>query len=316
MNARRITFAAAVLAMPLVSACDIQETMLKSAMASQASYFSTSETQSNRLTKISDRVYSYNWYFDRTLIVRTDEGLVIVDPFSPHLAAGLKAALAQAGIHDTVHTLIYSHYHLDHVLGGALLAPKHVIAHRKSPRYWRDFGARGAKVLAPTELIDGDVALHIGGVDIELLYLGHAHSDTQYAVYLPGEKVLYPPDTVSVKVFLPGGGPDLYMPGFLAALDRLATLDFETFVPSHFGVGTKADFVESVRMLHFVQDLAEQTFTAFDGPQPMFMDDDRMRAFFTAMYQPLKERYGDWHGFDQQALAAITRHFTGVYVGY
>lgn len=316
MRRRHLKLIAALLAVPFASACDIQEVLLKSAMAQQAAYFSTSETEVNRLTKISDRVYSYNWYFDRTLIIRTDEGLVVVDPFSEHLVAGMKASLAEAGINDKVHTLIYSHYHLDHVLGGDLLAPRHVIAHENSPQYWRDLGARGAQVLPPTALVNGDVDLRIGGVDIQLINLGKAHSDTHYAVYLPGEKVLYPPDTVSVKVFLPGGGPDIYMPGFLAALDRLAKLDFETFVPSHFGIGRKADFVASVDMLHFVQDLAEKTFAEFDGPRPMFMDDARMQAFFAAMYQPLKERYGDWHGFDQQALAAITRHFTGVYLGY
>ncbi len=296
--------------------CSVQESILKSAFGQQAAYFSTDDTETNRLIKISDRVYTYNWYFDRTLIIRTDAGLVIVDPFSEHLVVGMKKALEEAGIDDNVHTLIYSHYHLDHVLGGGALEPAHVIAHEKAPSYWRDFDERGASVLAPTRLIEGDTDLEIGGVAIKLIYMGKAHSDTQYAVYLPQEKLLYPPDTVSVRVFLPGGGPDIYMPGFLSALDRLALLDFDTFVPSHFGIGKKSDFLESLEMLHFVQELAELTYAKLDSSRPMFMDKEGGEAFFTEMYYPLKERYGDWHGFDQQVIAAMGRHYTGVYVGY
>lgn len=306
-----------VLIMLSLAGCDIREVMLKSAMEGQADYFKTPDTAENTLTRINDRVYSYNWYFDRTLVIRTDAGLVVVDPFSPHLVGGLKKALTDEGIDDPVHTLIYSHYHLDHVRGGAQLKPQRVVSHKKSPQYWADFNGYTDDILPPTRLIEGDQDLTIGGVRIRLIYMGNAHSDTQYAVYLPDDKLLYPPDTVSTRVFLPGGGPDLYMPGFLAALDDLKELDFETFVPSHFAIGTKQDFVESVEMLHFVQDLAEKTVRAFaSGPKPMFMDGARNKAFFEAMYGPLKERYGDWHGFDQMALQAITRHATGVYVGF
>ncbi|MGF1468133.1 MAG: hypothetical protein ACFCGT_18590 [Sandaracinaceae bacterium] len=68
------------------------------------------------------------------------------------------------------------------------------------------------------------------------------------AVHLPEQGVLYAADTVAVRALLPAGGVSIFMPDYLAALERLEQLDFEVFVPGHFGWGTKADFVEAAQM--------------------------------------------------------------------
>lgn len=297
-----------------LSACDLQARILRYAISSQADYFKTRDTETPTLTKLSDRVYTYNWYFDRTLVVRTNDGLVVIDPFNRTMAENLRSALREAGITDPVHTLIYSHYHLDHVRGGGALQPQHVVAHAKSPTYWDDWDARD--VLAPTRYVEGDQALVIGGVAIHMLYLGKAHSDTQYAFHIPGDRVVYAPDTVSVRVFLPGGGPDIYMPGFIRALKRIEAVDFDIFVASHFGWGSKADFSESVQMIEFVQALAERTVVELEQHEPVLLRKDSLGLLFDRMYEPLQARYGHWHGFESQAVNAITRHYTGAYLGF
>ena len=63
------------------------------------------------------------------------------------------------------------------------------------------------------------------------------HTDTLYAVYLPNERLLWTADFALVRTILPIGGPDYYFPGAVKAMERLAALDFDTFVPSHSGYG-------------------------------------------------------------------------------
>jgi glyoxylase-like metal-dependent hydrolase (beta-lactamase superfamily II) len=49
--------------------------------------------------------------------------------------------------------------------------------------------------------------------------------------------LLWTADFALVRTILPIGGPDYYFPGAVKAMERLAALDFDTFVPSHFGYG-------------------------------------------------------------------------------
>jgi len=50
------------------------------------------------------------------------------------------------------------------------------------------------------------------GVEIEMIYLDHSHTDTPYAFYLPKEKVLHTADVGLIRTLYPIGGPDIYMP--------------------------------------------------------------------------------------------------------
>src|SRR5262249_1261047 len=149
---------------------------------------------------------------------------VVVDPFNREAATILKRELAKIAPNQPVRTLFYSHYHLDHVVGGSALEPQEVVAHRKCPEYWADLAdTRAASdIMKPTVLIDGDREMTIGGTTIQLLYLGRTHTDTLYAFYLPREKVLYTTDLALIRTLFPIGGPDMYAPGIMKQLDRLA----------------------------------------------------------------------------------------------
>jgi glyoxylase-like metal-dependent hydrolase (beta-lactamase superfamily II) len=264
------------------------------------------------LTKLTPHVWTFNDRFDRLLIVDTEEGLVVVDPFSRHLVSALKDALAREGLKKPVHTLIYTHYHVDHVRDGALLAPQHVIAHEKCPAYWKD--AVDVDILSPTELISGDTELAIGEVTIRLLYLGLSHTDTNFAVHVPTDAVLYVADTVGVRVFLPLGGISLYSPGYFRALERLSALPFTTFVSSHFGWGTKQDF-DAAQLQRDIGDQIRLAMQRHPGVYAAYMDADRLKAIFDEVYDALKAKYGDWHGFDAQILASFLGGYVNEVVG-
>ncbi len=293
--------------------CNLREYAMDKAVEEQVHFIPDPEHLSGwDLTKVTDRVYTFRWTWDRSIVVFTDEGIVVTDPFNREAATILKKELARIAPGRPVHTMFYSHYHLDHVPGGAVLEPAHVVAHVKCPDYWADLHdeAATAEILKPTQLIDGDQKLTIGGVEIDLLYLGHSHTDTLYAFYLPGEKVLYTVDLALIRTMFPIGGPDMYTPGMLKQMDRLAQLDFDAYIPSHFGYGKKADFLEAVEYHKTVRRLAVEAVAKFGIPDT----EEKFHVGFHYMYDPLKAKYG--HGFDQQALFVVSRAFSGATLGY
>lgn len=295
----------------LNSALSSSPFVLKTVMSTVDPYFHGPGIDGTRFEKLTDRVYTFQWNWYRNLIVVTEVGLVVIDPMNAEMSAALSNELAQQFPGWKVHTLIYSHYHLDHTGGGAALSPSNVIAHEKCQTYWD--AVEHASVLPPTRYISGDTTLNIGGVEIHALYMGLSHTDTLYAFHFPSERLLFTADLGLVKAMAPDGVPDRYAPGYLAAMNRLLTLDFDTFVPSHFGYGKKQDLADWRDMMEMGRKLARD---AIRNAGSVGLRDDQMGKYFDAVYYPMRERYGHWHGFDQMFVLNIVRDLIGEALGH
>ena len=155
--------------------------------------------------------------------------------------------------------------------------------------------------------------LNIGGVEIRALYLGLSHTDTLYAFHFPSERLVFTADLGLVKTMAPDGVPDRYAPGYLAALNRIIGIDFDTFIPSHFGYGTKQDLVDWRDMMEEGRRLAREAIRAHGAPG---VRDDQIGQYFDAVYYPLREKYGQWHGFNEMSVLNIVRDVIGEALGY
>lgn len=293
----------------LTAACSPRDMIVRKLTNDAGAYFQGDPGQA--LTHVGGPVYTFHSGWERTIVVKTTEGLVVADPMSPKFASQLQAALDQEFPGMSVRLLFYTHYHLDHASGGAALNAQEIVAHERCPQYWADLAT--AAVAKPTRYIAGDQHWEIGGVKMELLDVGKSHTDTLYAVYFPTEKILFAADLGLVKTFPPLGWPDIYTPGFIHAMERLATLEFTTFVPSHFQTGTKADFIEHLEFMRFVRAHARKVLDkhGFEPNSP-----ETMAAVRNEIYKPLQEKYGAWHGFNQFGLFTVMRHLTGEGLGY
>ncbi len=300
-------------------ACDVTKSMLRQALKGFVGYFDTPASNGSALTRLTDRVLTFNWYFDRTLVVETEAGLVVIDSFNQHLSCALLRALRAEGIDRPVHTLIYTHYHVDHTNGATELSPSHVVCDAKCAQYWRELPPDDVRTtLQPTRTVDGDTRLVIGGVPIELVSLGQSHTDTMYAVHLPSERLVFAADTVGLNVMLPAGGGAIYMPAYLAALDRIQALDFDLFVSSHFGWGDKAAYVAAADLQRDGYRWAREALEryAFDEAGiAMTQDERRFLAAFDYFYDHMREKYGDWHGFDAMILSTFTNNIIAITIG-
>jgi glyoxylase-like metal-dependent hydrolase (beta-lactamase superfamily II) len=287
--------------------------VLKTVVETVDPYFHGEGIDGTQFEKIGKRVYTFRWNWYRNLVVLTNDGLVVIDPMNAEMGKALRKELDQAFPGVKVHTLIYSHYHLDHTRGGAELSPINVVAHEKCAFYWSQVEHDG--VLEPTRYISGDTVFYIGGVEIRALYLADSHTDTLYAFHIPSERLVFTADLGLVKTVEPVGVPDRYAPGYLAAMNRIIAIDFDTFVPSHFGYGVKQDLVDWRDMMENGRRLGRDAIQKAGTPG-VRADERQMGKYFDAVYYPMREKYGNWHGFDQMFVLNMVRDVVGESLGY
>ena len=311
MNNKVLVLALATIIGISATGCSPKPFILKTVMGTVDPYFHGSGIDGTQLDQVGKRVYTFRWNWYRNLIIDTDAGLVIIDPMNPEMAAALKKELDQKLPGKKVNTLIYSHYHLDHTRGGAVFEPANIIAHEKCQTYWKAVNHDG--VLAPTRYIAGDAVLTIGGIEIRALDLGLSHTDTLYAFYIPSERLVFTADLGLVKTMAPDGVPDRYAPGYLTAMNRIIGIDFDTFVPSHFGYGKKQDLIDWRDMMEDGRRLARE---AIKQNGNVGVRKDQMGKYFDAVYYPMREKYGQWHGFNDMFVLNIVRDLVGEGLGY
>jgi glyoxylase-like metal-dependent hydrolase (beta-lactamase superfamily II) len=81
------------------------------------------------------------------------------------------------------------------------------------------------------ELVSDKRAIKLGGTEVDVLFLGRAHTGGDLEVYLPREKVLFMSEVFSNRIFpsMANGFPSEW----LAALKKAEQMDVNRFVPAH-----------------------------------------------------------------------------------
>lgn len=86
------------------------------------------------------------------------------------------------------------------------------------------------KVTPPSLTFDSSMTIVRGGREMRLLYLGRGHTDTDVVVYLPKERIVCTGDLMESVVSYMG---DAFPEDWIATLDKLRALDFDTVMPGH-----------------------------------------------------------------------------------
>ena len=107
------------------------------------------------------------------------------------------------------------------------------------------------RVTPPNVTFDRKMTLFRGGREIQILFIGRGHTDTDVVVYLPKERIVCTGDLMESVLSYMG---DSYPEEWIATLDRLKAIDFDTVMPGH-GVVFKGkariqEFEKYVRELH------------------------------------------------------------------
>jgi cyclase len=109
------------------------------------------------------------------------------------------------------------------------------------------------KVTPPGVTLDRKMTLFRGGREIQLLYFGRGHTDTDLVVFLPKERIVCTGDLMESVISYMG---DAYAGEWPATLDRLMTLDFDTVMPGHGVVFKGKGHIEAFQ--RYLRDVLEQ----------------------------------------------------------
>ena len=178
-----------------------------------------------------------------TLAVRvTSEGVVLVDDMFEQNYDQI-ISLVKSVTDQPVRYVISTHHHGDHTGGNAKMltqARATIIGHKNARA-----AMVGANPLpgAPPITYTTDAGISLGGADIELHYVGRGHTNGDTIVYFPDLKVMATGDLFVVlprapAIDYPNGGSTLQ---WVPTLDNVLKYDFDTVVPGHGPVSTRAD---------------------------------------------------------------------------
>ena len=181
----------------------------------------------------------------------TNEGVILVDDmFAQNYDQIL--ALIKSVTDQPVKYVISTHHHGDHTGGNAqFLKTAQIIGHKNARA-----AMTGANPLpgAPPLTFTDEAGINLGGAEVQLHHVGRGHTNGDTIVYFPDLRVMATGDLFVVLPRVPtidynGGGTTL---GWVPTLDNVLKFDFDTVIPGHGPVATRADlqrFQQNMRTL-------------------------------------------------------------------
>ncbi|AXI55297.1 MBL fold metallo-hydrolase [Sulfitobacter sp. JL08] len=172
-------------------------------------------------------------------IVSGSQALVYDTHVSLDHGAAIRAHLHDLGVRDI--TIVYSHWHLDHIAGTGAFSDCPVIANSRTAQHLtqRHAGIEAgtesglpaiAPLVLPTRTFDGQMELQLGARKVVLIE-ANIHSDDATVLWLPDADILLAGDTVEDCVTYVAEPSDFAT--HLADLDRLAVLGARHVLPDH-----------------------------------------------------------------------------------
>ncbi|CAH1658378.1 Metallo-beta-lactamase superfamily protein [Hyphomicrobiales bacterium] len=215
------------------------------------------------ITPVADNIITVHttYFCGSVTAIRTTDGLVLIDTAKPDTAQRTFEVI-RSWDDSPVHTVIYTHGHIDHTSGIAVIDGEaeargrplpRIVGHRNVARRLQRYeDTRGFNSIAqgqqfnlpgyvyptgqrrPDTIYDDTLSLMIGGERIELFH-GRGETDDATIVWLPERRVLASGDFV-IWVFPNSGNPrkvQRYTAEWANALRRIESLKPDILIPGH-----------------------------------------------------------------------------------
>jgi glyoxylase-like metal-dependent hydrolase (beta-lactamase superfamily II) len=187
------------------------------------------------LTQVKDDVYRFVNNNHCSVVIITEEGVVVTDPINADAAAWLKSEIEELTDQPITH-LVYSHSHGDHASGGLVFGDvPNIYAHMNAPE--------AIDGVEPTVRFDEQMEFGLGGHFFELTYLGPGHGEDLAAMVIRPENVAFVVDAVATKRLFYKDFPGTTIDGWTNQVRKVESLDFEILVGGHGPIGTKDDAI-------------------------------------------------------------------------
>jgi glyoxylase-like metal-dependent hydrolase (beta-lactamase superfamily II) len=203
-------------------------------------------------------------------IIATSEGVVVLDALDSAAAGQAERAAIADTIRQPVRFLVSSTFHNNYSKGNVAYADVWKIG---TENYRTDLlglmrrervPADEQKARLPDETYRDRITLHLGGKEIQVLFLGRGHTRGDSIIYVPQDRIVYLSELFFAGQFLyidDGYGLD-----WLKTLDAVEALSADIFVPAHGPIpadprDTRQELGRFRQMLVDIRDAVQQEVT-------------------------------------------------------
>ncbi|CEJ14527.1 Metallo-beta-lactamase superfamily protein [bacterium YEK0313] len=223
----------------------------------------TAAVSHGAITEVADDIITVHttYFCGSVTAIRTSEGLVLIDTAKPETARRT-LEVVRSWDDGPIHTVIFTHGHIDHTSGITVIDEEadargrprpRIVAHRDVQRRMERYEAsHGYNSIAqgqqfddpgyvypigqrrPDQIYDDTLSLTIGGARLDLFH-GRGETDDATFVWLPDRRILASGDFV-IWVFPNAGNPrkvQRYAAEWAAALRRMEALKPAILIPGH-----------------------------------------------------------------------------------
>jgi glyoxylase-like metal-dependent hydrolase (beta-lactamase superfamily II) len=197
-----------------------------------------------RTIKLADNVYGYEdirnpGFTTVSLIVVGADGVLIVDgQGSPDATRKLLGEIARV-TPKPVKWYIVGSDHGDHTAGNSVL-PKditYIVSKASKAQMERDASNPNRPpnappvVIPPTAMTGDKQVVNAGGIEVQAIHAGRAHTGGDLLVYLPAQKILFMSEVYLNRVF--PAMRSAYPTEWVSVIDKALKMDVDRFVPGH-----------------------------------------------------------------------------------
>src|SRR5215472_7652452 len=193
--------------------------------------------------KVKDDLYEIEGDGGNVAVYITNEGVILVDDKYDQdhdaIVANVKSVTDQP-----IKYILSTHHHADHSGGNAKFLPtaeviSTVNAHKNIVEHKQANAPPG--VLPSRVAFTDEAVVYLGGKEVRAKYFGRGHTNGDAIIYFPLLRTIHTGDLMAGNTPLidyPGGGSVVEWTKTLDA--AMKTLDFDTVIPGHGPVTTKA----------------------------------------------------------------------------
>jgi glyoxylase-like metal-dependent hydrolase (beta-lactamase superfamily II) len=264
-----------------------------------------------RMTKLADGVYAYE-QIDPTkrivtannLVVITPEGVLVVEGQGTtenvsRLVADIATTAAPGKV--AIKYVVVGSEHGDHTGGDSAFPPgttfiSSPVSKANLAKQAENQRAGRAPVVVPTETVDGRRSVKLGGVEIQILNLGRAHTGGDLEVYLPGPRILFMSEAFINHIF--PSMANSYPSEWVSMLKEAEAMNAAVYVPAH-------GFVDSPPVLK------EEMLAYRHALEKVISEGKRLHDAGVPVAEALAKaefgEYRSWTRFTENAGNALTR---------
>ena len=181
-----------------------------------------------RTIKLADNVYGYEeirqpGFTTVSLFVVGNDGVLIADgQGSPAATQKMLDEIAKV-TPKPVKWYIVGSDHGDHTAGNSVL-PKDIV-------YVVSPASKAQMKLAAPAMTSDRQTINVGGIEVQAIYAGRAHTGGDLLVYLPKQRILFMSEVYLNRVF--PAMRSAYPTEWVSVIDKALAMDVDRFVPGH-----------------------------------------------------------------------------------